>query len=124
MPVNRSASRHYRQPDGTVVTVTERWGTRPRPLGLSGDYKTTTARTRRPDGTTTTERSDSHPFIAAFLFLGLAGMVLEGFNSADWYWVLTSAVVSLVVVLVLAAIVVHVIQCVAAYFKRRRNYGA
>ena len=104
MPVNRTVTRRYRQPDGTIVTVTERTGDRSRGsrsanllLGYQ-DYKTTTTKTRYPNGTTTTEHSESHPFIAAFFILGLTGVVVEGFNSPDWYWVLTSAVVSLVVV--------------------------
>jgi len=124
MPINRSVTRRYRQPDGRWVTVTERTGTRSRGSRSANllfgpqDYKTTTTRTRHPDGTTITERSESHPFIAAFLLLGLAGMVLEGFNSPDWYWVLTSAVVSGVVVA--GAVVVHFIRRVVGHFRRRR----
>lgn len=34
MPVNRSVSRRYRQPDGTVVTVTERWAHPAQPARL------------------------------------------------------------------------------------------
>jgi hypothetical protein len=81
---------------------------------------------RRPPGHATrtaqppTERNESHPFIAAFLLLGLAGIVLEGFNSPDWYWVLTSAVVSLVAMLVLGAVVVYFILLVVEHFRRCR----
>ena len=84
-----------------------------RRAAFGNDYKTTTTRTRRPDGPITTETAESHPFIAMFFLLGLIGMVLESFNSPDWYRVLTSAVVSLLVVLVLGAIVFGLIRLVA-----------
>ncbi len=45
-------------------------------------------------------------------------MVLEGFNSPAWYWVLASTVVSLV--LVLGAVVVHFVLRVVEYLSRRR----
>lgn len=127
MPVNRSVSQRYRQPDGTIVTVTERKGTRSRGsrtadafLGYQ-DYKTTTVKTRYANGTTTTERTESHPFIAAFFLLGLVGMVLEGFKSPDWYWVVASAVVGVMVVAVVVLYVACLIKCTAAYFSCRRN---
>jgi len=125
MPVNRTVTRRYRQPDGTIVTVTERTGDRSRGsrsanllLGYQ-DYKTTTTKTRYPNGTTTTEHSESPPFIAAFFILGLTGVVVEGFNSPDWYWVLTSAVVSLVVVSLVVLFVAYYVKRVAAHLKRR-----
>jgi len=43
----------------------------------------------------------------------------EGFNSPDWYWVLTSAVVSLVVVSLVVLFVAYYVKRVAAHLKRR-----
>jgi flagellar biogenesis protein FliO len=46
-------------------------------------------------------------------------VVVEGFNSPDWYWVLTSAVVSLVVVSLVVLFVAYYVKRVAAHLKRR-----
>jgi hypothetical protein len=57
-----------------------------------------------------------------FLLLGLAvASSWRASTAPDWYWVLTSAVVSAMVVAVVVLYVAYLIKCPAAYFSLRRN---
>ena len=105
MPMNRSVSRRYRDADGTWVTVTERSGTRRRSTRTAtylfgpASYKNTTTTRRYANGMTVTQRNEHHPWWTALSILILIGLLVEGFGSKEWYWVLASAIVTGLIVL-------------------------
>ena len=105
MPMNRSVSRRYRDADGTWVTVTERSGTRRRFTRTAtylfgpASYKNTTTTRRYANGMTVTERNEHHPWWTALSILILIWLLVEGFGSKKWYWVLASAIVTGLIVL-------------------------
>lgn len=103
--MNRSVSRRYRDVDGTWVTVTERSGTRRRSTRTANyllgpaNYKSTTTIRRYADGTRVTERNEHHPWWAVLSVLIVIGLLVEGFGSRQWYWVVASIIVTALIVL-------------------------
>ena len=76
MPVTNSKTPKHPRPDGSVVTITVRHGTRRRQgelnryvLGRSKSYSTTTTRTRLRDGTVTTSTRGTYVGVKAVLVL-------------------------------------------------------